>query len=300
MPTHLAFALPDTGASPARMPPATAGGLSPVDTLPWLSATAPAPGSARGGRRAFGPGHAGPVFQAGLALAFAALVGAAYLLPGDDALPPVPGDAGGVALTPAAPLSAGSGTGTARGTGKGQALVDAALSLIGVPERSGPRAGAARPKPVTGAPIIVRAPRPLPRVAPAPVAEQPLAPPSPPAGAMGQTAAADEGADMPVTRARLKEFRSTMDACRDAVRDVIRLGERQRPGRNASAGDLTGHKLRQQNAEAARTYRSYLDTLARSMRGKVSDATARQALERARQTLAYLETMRADSSASLR
>jgi hypothetical protein len=81
---------------------------------------------------------------------------------------------------------------------------------------------------------------------------------------------------------------------------VIRLGERRRPGREASAQEEAGYRLRQQNAEAARTYLAYLDTLARSMKGTTTEAVAQQSLAKARQTLGYLNAMEADSKASLR
>ena len=91
-----------------------------------------------------------------------------------------------------------------------------------------------------------------------------------------------------------------MGECRDAIRDTIRLADRQRPRPRASAEEQTSYRLRQQNSEAARSYRSYLDTLARSMRGTTSEAVARQSHERARQTLGYVKTMLADSKASIR
>lgn len=107
-------------------------------------------------------------------------------------------------------------------------------------------------------------------------------------------------ANSPATVATLKDYRSTVEECRDAIRVVIRLGDRQRPGRKASPEEQASYRLRQQNAEAARGYRSYLETLARSMRGTKSEDVARQSVARARQTLGYLNTMLADSQASLR
>lgn len=98
----------------------------------------------------------------------------------------------------------------------------------------------------------------------------------------------------------LQDFRKTLEQGRDAARAVIRLADRQKPPRGASAEALYHYRIRQQNADAARSYRTYLDTLARLMRGKPAEGTARQSLERARQTLAYLETMLTDSRAALR
>jgi hypothetical protein len=106
--------------------------------------------------------------------------------------------------------------------------------------------------------------------------------------------------DTRASAATLKDFRQTLEQGREAVRDVVQLGSRRKPGRDASPEELYQFRIRQQNAEAARSYRSYLDTLARLMRGKPSESTARQSLERARQTLGYLNAMLADSQAALR
>ena len=91
-----------------------------------------------------------------------------------------------------------------------------------------------------------------------------------------------------------------MDESRAAVREVIRLGSRQRPPRDASAEKQTGYRLRQQNAEAARGYRKYLDTLGSLRRSSPTQSAGQQLLERAKQTQAYLKTMLAQSQASLR
>lgn len=107
-------------------------------------------------------------------------------------------------------------------------------------------------------------------------------------------------AETPASAATIAQFRSVMEESRDAARLVIRLASRERPPRDASAEALTAYRLRQQNADAARDYRRYLDRLARSMRGSPSQAESRQLLERAQQTQDYLAAMLADSQASLR
>jgi hypothetical protein len=107
-------------------------------------------------------------------------------------------------------------------------------------------------------------------------------------------------ADTPASAATIAEFRSVIEESRDTARLVIRLASRQRPPRNASAEELTRYRLWQQNADAARDYRRYLDTLSRSMRGSPSRAVGQQLLEQARQTQAYLTKMLADSQASQR
>ncbi|MFU7528874.1 hypothetical protein [Qipengyuania sp. ASV99] len=144
----------------------------------------------------------------------------------------------------------------------------------------------AAPKPQTAAPVIAYSS----------VAEQanmtdaapvvaPLAPP------VDETSA---------SAATIAELRSVIEESREDARLVIRLASRQRPSRNASAEELTSYDLRQQNAEAARGYRRYLDRLKRSMRGSPSKDVGQQLLEQARQTQAYLKTMLEDSQASLR
>lgn len=141
-------------------------------------------------------------------------------------------------------------------------------------------------QPPVPAPLIGSPPAVQPAIATdaAPVA----APPAPPV------------AGTPASAAAIAEFRSVIEESRDAARLVIRLASRQRPPRDASAEELTRYRLRQQNADAARGYRKYLDTLVRSMRGAPSQTVSQQSLERARQTQAYLATMLADSQASLR
>ncbi len=147
-------------------------------------------------------------------------------------------------------------------------------------------------KPVAAANSSARPTPAVTRIVPAPAvvpaAASILVPPPPPV------------ADSPVTSATLRQYRSAMDDCRDAIRTIIRLGDRQKPGRDGSPAELASYRLRQQNAEAAKTYRTYLDTLARSVRGTNSETLTRQSLERARQTRGYLDTMLADSKAALR
>jgi serine/threonine protein kinase len=133
--------------------------------------------------------------------------------------------------------------------------------------------------------------RAVPQQAPVRQAAEPAAPAAPAAQAVQ---------DSPVSAATIKEFRSVVDKARDAARDVIRLGDRQRPGRDASEAEQAGFLTRQQNAQSAKNYQGYLDTLSRSMQGTKSEAEARQSVAKARQTLGYLTTMLAESKASLK
>lgn len=107
-------------------------------------------------------------------------------------------------------------------------------------------------------------------------------------------------AETPVNAATTKEFWSVMEESREAARLVVSLANRQRPPRNATAQEQIDYRLRQQNAEAARGYRKYLDKLGRLMRSSPMQSAAQQLLERAKQTQVYLKTMLAESQASLR
>lgn len=146
-------------------------------------------------------------------------------------------------------------------------------------------------EPATGrpdaTPTLESAPKPL---AGAPVADQS-------ASAAPSKNVAPEAA---VSAATLREFASVVKKAEGVAREVIRLGDRSRPGSNASEAEQEKFRIRQQNAQSAKSYQTYLDTLSRSMKGIKSDAEARQSVAKARQTLDYLNTMLADSKASLK
>lgn len=111
---------------------------------------------------------------------------------------------------------------------------------------------------------------------------------------------APPAADTPPSAETIAEFRSVVEDGRDTARLVIRLASRQRPPRNASAEDLARHRLWQENADAAKDYRRYIDRLSRSMRRSQSQAVSQQLLEQAHQTKAYLTTMLASLQAAKR
>jgi hypothetical protein len=241
--------------------------------------------------RPVGSGNGRFLLHAGMATAFALLWGIGWYLGNDPVPQPAPEVKQVAALRgdEPAPLSAaatapGGDIVTAAGRAATQGVVHAETQqapIAAVP----PGSGLARTKRIATAPVAA------PYIAPQPTLTD---------AATATVPAPSSVADSPVSATTLKEYRSAVDECRDAIRDVIRLGNRQRPGPRASAGEQTGYRLRQQNAEAAKSYRAYLDTLARSMRGTKSETLARQSLERARQTLGYVNTMLADSQNSLR
>lgn len=291
-------ALPIGAARRSERPAALAGeGLSSLDALPWFAPSGADPAAALAGRNPAARARTGMMLHVGLAAALALLGGGAWYAAGDTAAPPAPAMQQARASRdnpPASPSPAATSAATETAAGLAAdaiAPVEAQQNRIAAPTRPASSAEAARIRPVAAAqsstPALPAAP-PAARPTAAAIAESVVAPPPPPL------------ADSPVTNATLRQYRTAMDEARDAIRAIIRLGDRQRPGREASAAEQASYRLRQQNAEAAKTYRTYLDTLARSVRGTNSETLTRQSLERARQTLGYLNAMLADSKASLR
>ncbi len=281
MPTHCAVLSPQPD-------------LTPLDAFPWLAQSAPvvpaAPGVPRMSRKA--RAHGKPLaVHASIALALAALWAGLSVVTGgtaDQQAPAVPQ----ARLAKAAQLP-GGGAGTPVSDAQSKAIGD---TLGEVP--AAPAAAQSAPARAPSAParLVTRTLAPQPRIEPSRLAADPAATQS----ASGPAAPSSATADSPVTAAALREFRAAIDQGKDTAREVIRLGNRQRPKDGASAEEINRYRLRQQNAEAAKTYRSYLDTLARTVRAARSETLTRQSLERARQTLGYLATMLADSKASLR
>ena len=172
-----------------------------------------------------------------------------------------------------------------------KALADARAYAAKLVEayRAGPAGGALEP--TAGGADAAQTQQALPKSsASAPVPEQSV----PADSAKG---AATEAA---VSAATLREFTSVINKAEDVARDVIRLGDRSRPGNNATEEEQEKFRVRQQNAQSAKRSQNSLGTLARAMKGIRSDAEARQSVAKARQTLGYLNTMLADSKASLK
>lgn len=288
-----------TGASRQRAP---ADGLSSLEGLPWFAPPSSRPVAARNGNAPVGSERPGLMLNAGLAVAIAGLMGSAWQLSDGPAAQPAALEEqaqmivarsaeawiAAVDQAPAEGLDAAQDEGLA-------ALPPAPTAAEALPRHA---PGAASMKPLAAAPKPATMPPPAARNAPPSAAALMVATES--AAAVAVSAPPPPVADRPATPATLGEFRAVLDHNRDAIREVIRLGDRQRPGRDASAAELTSYRLRRQNAEAARTYRGYLDTLARSVRRSNSETATRQSLDRARQTLGYVSTMLADSRAALR
>lgn len=288
-------------AARTQRPPADA--LSPLEALPWFAPSGPRHLAQRSSSSPAAAERLRLMLNAGLAVAVAGLMGSAWYL--SD------GTAGQNAS-----LEERAQTLAARSTEAWIAAVDQAAAPDEPDAAQGQPVAALAPAPTAAEALPERAPgvagiKPAiaaPKPAPMP-AKAALTAPSPASVKMVEvesaaTAVANPSApplaDNPATTATLREFRAVLDENRDAIREVIRLGDRQRPGRDASAAELASYRLRQQNAEAARTYRGYLDTLARSVRRSNSETATRQSLERARQTLGYVSGMLSDSRAALR
>ncbi|MBA4768621.1 MAG: hypothetical protein H2049_13445 [Porphyrobacter sp.] len=290
-----------------RAPAGVAGhaeALTSLEVLPWLAPSGPGPAVTPATRKPQDRERIGLMLHVGLAAALAVLGGGAWYASGNSAVPPAPAMPQTLApqdTTPADPaliaaIAASDGAAaTEQSAADAAALVDAQPDPVAGPPRTQGEAAAARATPAATAPGRGRTLAPVTRIVQAPAAEADAdtamsltAPPPPPV------------ADSPATSATLRQYRSAMDECRDAIRTIIRLGDRQRPGRDATAAELASYRLRQQNAAAAKSYRAYLDTLARSVRATNSETLTRQSLERARQTRGYLDTMLADSKAALR
>lgn len=266
--------------------------LSSLEAFPWLAPSGPGLAPVPGGRSPAARERIRLMLHVGLAAALALLGGGVWYAAGDTVAPHVP--AVQQAPNPHGVMPAAPSAAAKIAEAETAAMPVEAPQITAAPAAQPGREGQAA-RPVAATQSGVRTTAAGPRVAPVSAAgdaattpESVVAPPRPPL------------ADTTATTATLRQYRKAMDECHDTIRAIIRLGDRQRPGRDASAAELANYRLRQQNAEAAKTYRVYLDTLARSMRGANSETLTRQSLERARQTRGYLDTMLADSKAALR
>lgn len=277
--------------------------LAPLDDLPWFSPAPLAASPAGHGAGTLIGGRTSGLRHIALAALVAALVGGTWFVAGGSA--PQADRAAGALAAPAqviaaAPAAVASPLADNAMISAGEdASTGAVPGLSGAPQvqpqpRSAVLAAPVRAKAAAGA--QVRSSAAVPAAKPTLAVEPVLA-----TSAAGAPAPLSSPAsESPVTATTQRQFRSAISQAKDAARDVVRLGERRRPGRDASAEEQTGYRLRQQNAQAARSYLAYLDTLARSMKGTSSESVAQQSLAKARQTLGYLAKMEADSQASLR
>ncbi|TAD83436.1 MAG: hypothetical protein EAY70_02235 [Sphingomonadales bacterium] len=253
---------------------------SPLPPLPWLDPSEPALSCINPASRKTGQSRTPIELRGAIGAVFVGLcVGPSFLLlwplaqpvPGVDLVRPAQTAVTAVASAPVETSVADSA-----------ALIAAPAPVM--PEAAPPAVIAKAPsRTAIAAPSIGRFPAVEARTTnAAPI----VTPPAPPA------------ADTPASAEIIAEFRLVVEESRNTARRVIRLASRQRPPRDVSAEELARYRIWQQNADAARDYRQYLDTLSRSMRGSPSQAVSQRLLERARQTQTYLTKMLADSQAA--
>jgi len=98
-------------------------------------------------------------------------------------------------------------------------------------------------------------------------------------------AAAPSSGDQ-LSGATTSQFNAIVNEGRDMARQVIRMGDRARPG--SGPDGQANYELLRQNAQLARTYDSSLAALKNSFRGVQSDRQADPLIKQAKQTRAYL------------
>ncbi len=116
--------------------------------------------------------------------------------------------------------------------------------------------------------------------------------------AAATTAAQPAGRGEAATDAQKRQLKSVVDSAKDISKQVIRLGDRNKPGANATDAQKDGYRTRQANANTARDYEKYLDTLTNSMRGARTKAEADQLISQANQTKSYLSQLLSGSKAA--
>jgi non-specific serine/threonine protein kinase len=94
-----------------------------------------------------------------------------------------------------------------------------------------------------------------------------------------------------VSASTRSEFASVVASGRSAAAEIRQLGLGSKPGSDATDAEKTRYQIRVQNAQTAKRYEDYLNTLSRSMGGTSSESEARQSLAKANQTLGYLTTL---------
>lgn len=99
-----------------------------------------------------------------------------------------------------------------------------------------------------------------------------------------------------ISPGRQQKFDSIVSASRDLASKVIRLGKNAKQG----SDDLEKERYRilRQNVKSAEGYKTYLDTLASSLRGAKSDAEVDQSIAKAEETWTYLNVLLSRSTAA--
>ncbi len=119
-------------------------------------------------------------------------------------------------------------------------------------------------------------------------------------GPAPQAPAASSPAGAAISTTQRRQISRIIDRADDVAGDVIRLERRDRPGSNASEQDREGYRIRQANAQTAREYQAYLQTLEASLVNVRGSAEADRMTAQANQTLGYLQQLLNGSNATLR
>ncbi|MBO9499378.1 MAG: protein kinase [Novosphingobium sp.] len=119
----------------------------------------------------------------------------------------------------------------------------------------------------------------------------PAAAPTQAEKAAPQAEAPRAGSGEPATDSQKRSLKSVVDSAKEVSKQVIALGSR---GSGSNAAVL------QNNANNARKYNDYLDTLSNSMRGSRTKAEADDLIANANRTRAFLNQMLAESKAALK
>ncbi|WP_338243532.1 serine/threonine protein kinase [Aurantiacibacter hainanensis] len=127
-------------------------------------------------------------------------------------------------------------------------------------------------------------------------ADRPLQPSS---AAMATPLPVETGSGNTVSSATMSEFRSAVRESRSLVDRIIELERRDRPGMLAGEDARAAQQVRRENAERAREYGAYLDSLEASMRQESSAMDAAQLMANAYQTRGYLRGMLRQSQETL-
>lgn len=99
-----------------------------------------------------------------------------------------------------------------------------------------------------------------------------------------------------ISPGRQQKFDSVVSASRDLASKVIKLGKNAKQG--SSDQEKERYRILRQNVKSAEGYKTYLDTLASSLRGAKSDVEVDQAIAKAEETRTYLNVLLSRSTAA--
>ncbi len=104
----------------------------------------------------------------------------------------------------------------------------------------------------------------------------------------------------PMTATQRRDIARLIDRADDLAQEVIRLERRDRPGSGASEEEQQAYRIRQADAQTAREYQGYLQTLEASLPNVNSRSEADRMIRQVNETHGYLQVLYNRSSATLR